>query len=122
MDNHFHQLGRPKVRVTVRVGDEVVARSERMILLKEFAHDKILDPVYYFPQEDVAMDKLRPTETRTHCPIKGDASYWTYSGDPGAEEDLVRGYLEPIEYSKHIAGRVAFDTRRVSMEVEPLDA
>ena len=89
MDDHFHQLGRPKVRVTVRVGDEVVARSERMILLKEFAHDKILDPVYYFPQDDVAMDKLRPTETRTHCPIKGDAAYWTYSGDAGAEEDRV---------------------------------
>ena len=122
MDDHFHQLGRPKVRVTVRVGDEVIARSERMILLKELAHDKILDPVYYFPPEDVAVDKLRQTETRTHCPIKGDASYWTYSGDAGAEEDLVWAYLEPIEYSKHIAGRMAFDARRVSFEVEPLDA
>ncbi len=122
MDDHFHQLGRPKVRVTVRVGDEVVARSERMILLKEFAHDKILDPVYYFPPEDVAVDKLRPTETRTHCPIKGDAAYWTYSGDAGAEEDLVWAYPEPIEYSRHIAGRMAFDARRVSFEVEPLDA
>ena len=122
MDDHFHQLGRPKVRVTVRVGDEVVARSERTILLKEFAHGKILDPVYYFPPEDVAVDKLRQTETRTHCPIKGDASYWIYSGDAGAEEDLVWGYLEPIEYSKHINGRMAFDARRVSFEVEPLDA
>ncbi len=122
MDDHFHQLGRPKVRVTVRSGDEVVARSERTILLKEFAHGKILDPVYYFPQEDVAVDKLKATETQTNCPIKGDASYWTYSGDPGAEEDLAWGYLEPIEYSKPIAGRVAFDTRRVSMDVEPLDA
>ncbi len=122
MDDHFHQLGRPNVRVTVRAGDDVVARSDRTILLKEFAHDKILDPVYYFPQEDVALGKLRPTETRTRCPIKGEASYWTYSGDAGDEEDLVWGYLEPIEYSKHINGRMAFDARRVSFEVESLDA
>ena len=121
MDDHFHQLGRPKVAVTVRLGDEIVARSERTMLLKEFAHGKILDPVYYFPQEDVAVDRLRPTETQTHCPIKGDASYWTYSGDAGAEADLVWAYVEPIEYSKHITGRMAFDARRVSIEVEPLD-
>ena len=122
MDDHFHQLGRPKVRVTVRLDDEVVARSEQTLLLKEFAHGKILDPVYYFPQEDVAVDKLRRTETGTHCPIKGDASYWTYSGEARAEEDLVWGYPEPIEYSRHIAGRMAFDARRVSFEVEPLEA
>ena len=122
MDDHFHQLGRPKVRVTIRMGDEVVARSERIILLKEFANGRILDPVYYFPKEDVAVDKLTATDTRTHCPIKGDASYWSYSAIAGAEEDLVWGYPEPIEYSKDIAGHMAFDTRRVSMEVEPLEA
>ena len=122
MDEHFHQLGRPKVSVTVRLGDEIVARSERTILLKEFAKGKILDPTYYFPREDVALDNLRATETQTHCPIKGDASYWTYSGDAGAKEDLVWAYVEPIEYSKRITGRMAFDARRVSIEVEPLDA
>ena len=122
MDDHFHQLNRPNERVTVRVGDEVLARSERVIVLKEFVHGKTLDPVYYFPPGDVAVDKLRRTQTRTHCPIKGDAAYWTYSGDTGAEEDLVWGYPEPIENSRHIAGRMAFDARRVSFEVEPLDA
>ena len=134
MDDHFHQLRRLKMRVTVRLGDDVVASSERTMLLKEFAHGTILDPVYYFPQEDVALDRLRfpqedvaldrlrQTETGTHCPIKGEASYWTYSGDAGAEEDLVWAYLEPIDYSRHIAGRMAFDARRASIEVEPLDA
>ena len=29
MNDHFHQLKRPNVRLTVRVGDEIVARSER---------------------------------------------------------------------------------------------
>ena len=68
------------------------------------------------------MDNLRPTETRTYCPIKGDASYWTYSGDAGVEEDLVWGYRQPIDESRHLADRMAFDPRRVSFEVEPLDA
>ncbi len=122
MDDHFHELERPNGRVTARLGDEVLARSERTILMREFVHGKTLDPVYYFPPEDVAVDKLSPTETRTNCPIKGDATYWTYSGSAGAEEDLVWGYLEPILSSIHIAGRMAFDARRVSFEVEPLDA
>ncbi len=122
MNDHYHQLNRPIERVTVRVGDEVVARSERMIVLKEFVYGKTLDPVYYFPLEDVAVDKLRPTQTHTHCPIKGEAAYWTYSGDASTEEDLVWGYPEPIEDSRHIAGRMAFDARRVNFEVEPLDA
>jgi uncharacterized protein (DUF427 family) len=122
MDDHYLQLERTKGRVTARLGDEVLARSERTILMREFVHGQTLDPVYYFPPQDVAVDKLRPTETRTHCPIKGDASYWTYSGSAGAEEDLVWGYLEPIASSRHLAGRMAFDARRVSFEVEPLDA
>ena len=122
MNDHFQQLSRTNGRVTVRLGDEVVARSERAILMKEFAHGKILDPVYYFPQEDVAVDNFKLTETRTYCPIKGDASYWTYSGEAGVEEDLVWAYRKPIEESRHIAGRMAFDPRRVSIEVEPLEA
>ena len=106
----------------VQLGDEVLARSERTIVLREFVHGKALDPVYYFPPEDVAVDKLKPTKTRTNCPIKGDASYWSYSGSAGPEEDLVWGYLEPIASSRHLAGRMAFDARRVSFEVEPVDA
>ena len=122
MDDHFQKLERAKGLVTARLGEQVLARSDRAILLKEFAYGRTLDPVYYFPPEDVALENLRLTATKSSCPIKGEASYWTYSGESGREEDLAWGYLEPIETSRHIAGRMAFDARRVSIEIEPLDA
>ena len=120
MTDHYHQLGRPRVSVTAKVGDEIVARSDRVLMLKEVYHEKVLDPVYYFPLEDVQAKRFTPTATSTACPIKGDASYWTYVGGAGSEADLAWSYQQPIEYSKHIAGRVAFDPRRVTFEIAPL--
>jgi hypothetical protein len=58
-------------RVRVVFGGETVADSRRVKLLHETGHL----PVYYFPEEDVRMDLLEPTDHTTHCPFKGDASF-----------------------------------------------
>jgi uncharacterized protein (DUF427 family) len=60
-------------RVRVIVGDETVADSRRAFLLQESG----LQPVYYFPPDDVRQDLLEPSDKHTHCPKKGDASYYT---------------------------------------------
>jgi uncharacterized protein (DUF427 family) len=60
-------------RIRVVVGDETVADSRDAYLL----HESGLQPVYYFPPEDVRSDLLEPTDRHTHCPKKGDASYYT---------------------------------------------
>src|ERR687891_1731390 len=60
-------------RVRVAVGDTVIADTTRARLLRESGHM----PVYYFPREDVRMDLLSRTDRSTHCPFKGDASYWS---------------------------------------------
>ena len=60
-------------RVRVIVGEETVADSRRAFLL----HESGLQPVYYFPPEDVRQDLLEPSDKHTHCPKKGDASYYT---------------------------------------------
>ncbi|MEU0599219.1 DUF427 domain-containing protein [Streptomyces sp. NPDC006393] len=66
---------------------QVLAESDRLLLLRETGC-----PVrYYIPAEDVRLDLLTPSETHTHCPFKGTASYWSV---PGAE-DLVWSYPEP---------------------------
>ena len=118
MNDHFHELSHPDATVPVRVGDEVVARSANTILLREVVRGRGLDPVYYFPAEDVEMGGFVPTATQTHCPIKGDASYWSYHNGDEVLEDVAWGYPTPIEYSEAIAGRMAFDKRRASMDVE----
>ena len=60
-------------RLRVVVGEETVADSRRAFLL----HESGLQPVYYFPPEDVRQDLLEPHDRHTHCPKKGDASYYT---------------------------------------------
>ena len=60
-------------RVRVEVGGEVIADSRRAMLLHESGHQ----PIYYFPPEDVFDEFLEPSDRHTHCPKKGDASYYT---------------------------------------------
>jgi uncharacterized protein (DUF427 family) len=74
-------------RVRVVHGDQVLAQSDRPLVLRETGC-----PVrYYHPAEDVRMDLLTPSDTHTHCPFKGTASYWSVPGAP----DLVWSYPDP---------------------------
>lgn len=57
----------------VMFGGQAVADSRRVKLMHEQGHL----PVYYFPRGDVRMDLLEATDLTTHCPFKGDASYWS---------------------------------------------
>jgi uncharacterized protein (DUF427 family) len=91
-------------RVRVMLGGEVVADSRRAKLLHETGHL----PVYYFPKEDVRTELLEESDRRTHCPFKGEASYWTVKvGDKGAE-NAVWGYPDPIDSAPPLAGYLAF--------------
>ncbi|GAA2557390.1 MULTISPECIES: DUF427 domain-containing protein [Streptomyces] len=73
--------------VRVVRGEQVLARSDRALVLRETG----CPPRYYIPPEDVRLDLLTPSGTRTHCPFKGTASYWSL---PDAA-DLVWAYPDP---------------------------
>src|SRR5215203_1123166 len=77
-------------RVRVMFNGETIADSKRVKLLHETGHL----PVYYFPPEDVRMDLLEESDHTTHCPFKGDASYWSVKvGDRVAENATWRSWL-----------------------------
>jgi uncharacterized protein (DUF427 family) len=102
--DHALYLEESPKRVRVVLGDETVADSRRAKLL----HEAGLLPVYYFPQEDVRMELLEESEHTTHCPFKGDASYWSVRVGERVVENAVWGYPEPIDSCPPIAGLVAF--------------
>ena len=91
-------------RVRVMFGGEIVADSRRVKLMHEQGHL----PVYYFPREDVRMDLLEATDLTTHCPAKGDATYWSVRVGDSVVENAVWGYPEPIDSAGPLADYLAF--------------
>jgi uncharacterized protein (DUF427 family) len=90
--------------VRVVFNGETIADSKRTMLLVETGHR----PVYYFPREDVRMDLMDPTSQRTHCPYKGDASYWTIRVSDRESENAVWSYEDPYPERADIRGYIAF--------------
>lgn len=90
--------------VQIKIGDQVVADSDRALFLFETA----LQPRFYIPQEDVKMALFTPTETHTICSYKGEASYYTANIDGQAYEDVVWYYPQPDPGMEQIKDLVAF--------------
>ena len=91
-DHHIRLDPSPR-RVRVRFGGEWIADSVNMRLMYEARHL----PVYYFPLEDVRTDLLAPTAHSTHCPYKGNASYWTIDAGGRTSENAVWAYPAPYD-------------------------
>ena len=104
-------------RVRVMFNNETVADSKRVMLLHEAKHL----PVYYFPRDDVRMDLLIPSDKKTHCPFKGEASYWSIEVGDRTAEDAVWGYPEPIAGCPDIGDYVAFYWNKVDAWFEEDD-
>lgn len=86
--------------MTVTVGGTVIADTAGALTLQEASYP----PVQYVPLADVDPSVLTASDTHTHCPYKGEASYWSL---PGAA-DAVWGYPEPYDAVSPIKGFVAF--------------
>lgn len=91
-------------RVRVMANGKTIADSLSAGLLLETGHV----PVYYFPRKDVRMDLLEPTNHRTRCPYKGEASYWNLKAGNRTVENAVWSYEQPLDAAAAIKGAVAF--------------
>ena len=97
---------------TVRAGGAVLAESTNALELVEGEYP----PVIYFPRGDVAMAFLEPTETRSVCPYKGEASYFSIIAKSGAIRDAAWSYEAPIDGMSEIADHLAFFPEKVTVE------
>tara|TARA_B100000949_G_scaffold230769_1_gene241796 strand:- start:760 stop:1044 length:285 start_codon:yes stop_codon:yes gene_type:complete len=62
----------------------------------------------YFPPDSISQEFFRESETTSHCPWKGDASYYHLEVDGEVNEDAAWYYPEPKEAAEKIRGHVAF--------------
>ena len=107
---HRIQTERASERVRVVHDGQVLAESGRPLVLREGK----LPARYYLPREDVRMDLLTPTATTSHCPFKGDATYFSAPG----VDDAFWTYEEPIDEVADIKGLLAPWPGRVDVVVE----
>jgi uncharacterized protein (DUF427 family) len=96
--------------VRVELDGVVLADSRRPTIIFETG----LPTRYYLPREDVAMDRLTPTDTCTICAYKGFASYWS----AGEATDIAWTYEEPFADAPDIAGLVCFLNEKTDMTVD----
>ena len=68
----------------------------------------VVEGNHYFPRDAVRSEFLKPTDTMTRCPWKGDASYFTLVVDGSENEDAAWYYADPMEGAIEVKGRVAF--------------
>jgi len=93
--------------LTYRVlfNEDLVLECSQVVKLEEHYDGKDFDAVIYFPPAAVASLEMVRTDLSTHCPIKGDATYWSY-------RDITNGiwsYQDPLPQVESIRGHFAFN-------------
>jgi uncharacterized protein (DUF427 family) len=101
-------------RLRVEVGGVTIADSRRAMML----HESGQQPIYYFPPEDVRADVLENSDRHTHCPKKGDASYYTIRAGGEEVKDGAWYYPDPLPGAPPIKDLVAFYFNRMGRWLE----
>ena len=68
----------------------------------------VVEGNHYFPHDALNPKFVLPSNTKTMCSWKGQASYYTLFVDGDANPDAVWTYPDPKEAAAQIKGRVAF--------------
>jgi len=100
-------------KVKVIVDGKILAESSRPTLLFETG----LPTRYYLTEEDFQLE-LVPTQKKTSCPYKGDASYWSARTKDKTFENIVWGYKEPLAECGKISGLLSFYNEKVDLYVD----
>jgi adenylate cyclase len=109
--DHWIRIETSRARARVEFNGVRIADSARALVL----HETRLPPAYYFPVEDVRMDLLARTAHTTHCPFKGNASYWSVKVGDHVAENAAWAYEEPYREAEPVRGYLSFYRDKVSV-------
>lgn len=100
---------RNPARVVVTLGGRVIADTRNALTLREASYPA----VQYIPREDTDMSLLERTDHSSHCPYKGDASYFSIPLGGERSRNAVWTYENPHPAVDAVKGRLAFYPDRV---------
>jgi len=109
-DHPITVTANPK-RLQVVYNGHVIVDSERALTLREATYPAVI----YFPRDDAEMGFFGRTDHKTHCPYKGDASYFSLNMDGRLAENAVWTYEEPYPAMEEIRGYLAFYANQVEI-------
>lgn len=101
-----------KGRIVVRFGNTIVADTEHALELRESTYPMVL----YIPRADAHMAHLVRTDHATHCPYKGDASYYDLIAIGSRAANAVWSYEVPFPAMSAIKDHLAFYPQHVTIE------
>jgi uncharacterized protein (DUF427 family) len=90
--------------VRVKFGGEFVADSRRVLLLIEYGPGRL--PTYYFPQDDVRMDLLKPSAEPDPA---GEFEFYDVTAGGKTAERAARVFANPPAGLERLKGHVTFD-------------
>ena len=96
-------------RLRAEAAGETIVDSSHARVMFELGHA----PVYYVPVRDVRMDLMTRTYLGTHCPYKGDASYWSLTTGDRTVENIIWAYEDPYAEMALLEGYVGVYWDRV---------
>lgn len=85
--------------VTARWNGKIIARSDDTI---------VVEGNHYFPPDDVDRDTLVESDTRSTCPWKGEARYFSIDAGGDTNVDAAWYYPAPKPDAARIRDRIAF--------------
>ena len=104
-------------RVRAVFAGRTLADSREAKLMHETGHL----PVYYFPERDLDDALLEATDHSTHCPFKGDASWWSIRVGDRIAENAAWAYPKPLPGAPALAGYVALEWKAIDTWLEEDD-
>ena len=116
---HYASINRYPRKLTLTHQGTVIAETTNALILKEVAHGRVSDPVFYIPQSDIKVEMVMDPESKGRCPIKGNSNRWNLKTNPVGPY-FGWSYEEPLDGAKEIKGHIAFNGAFVSFLSEPL--
>jgi len=115
---HYAVIDKYPRKITVKHKEKILLETKNALILKEIGKS-VYNPVLYFSKEDLLSPIIPDLAKQSHCPIKGDATYWNFPNIP-VDDYFAWSYEKPLGRSKKIEGFIAFNPDHVTYISEPI--
>jgi uncharacterized protein (DUF427 family) len=111
--NPYHRVEyvRTSRHLRATAADEVLVDTTATLAVYETA----LEPKLYVARDEARMELLVPSATVTHCPYKGDASYFSARIGDVEIADVAWTYNDPFPEAAAIRGMLSFEPKNANV-------